>query len=394
MGLIQRLASRMGYERRANGDPYWENFAALRGSGVSPESAQGVATVFSCVQLIAETIATLPLHLYRTGREKAREHPLYSVVHDRPNPEMTAAEYRELATAEVLLTGNHFSSIVRGTDGQVRELWPLANVQVLRLDSGRLVYEYSDRRGTVHRLLADDVLHLRHRIGPDGVRGLSPLQVARDTFTLAQSEQQHGVSLFQNGARLSGVLESPQLLKPEQRVALRDSWQSQYGGAANSGRTPVLEAGMSYKPLGLSMADAQWVESRRFTVHEICRIYRVPPVLVGAMESANFSNSQELARQFVSLSLRRWLAMWEQGVESKCLTEAGRRQYHLEHSVEGLLRGDSSARASFYSHGIRDGWMRRSEARELENLPPIDGLDSEPLTGKAPAAPGDYPSKQ
>src|SRR5690606_15131399 len=167
---------------------------------------------------------TLPLHLYRdTGntREKARTHALYRVLHDQPNPEQTAMEYRELATAEVLLGGNHFSRIVRGSDGQVRELWPLSNAQVLRLGNGKLAYEYTDRAGKVIRLPDHEVLHLRHRIGPDGVLGLSPIAVARGVIELAQSEQEHGTATFRHGAKLAGVLETSQVLKPEQRLALK-----------------------------------------------------------------------------------------------------------------------------------------------------------------------------
>lgn len=401
--MLNRIMNRLGYERRStnngpNGDSYWQDFAALRTGPVNPQTAQGVSAVFACVAAISETVATLPLHLYRdTGdtREKARNHPLYRVLHDQPNAEMTAMEYRELATAEVLLTGNHFSRIVRGHDGQVRELWPLSNVQVLRLANDALAYEYTDRRGKVVRLLDHEVLHLRHRIGPDGVLGLSPIAVARGVIELAQSEQEHGVSTFRHGAKLAGVLETAQVLKPEQRDALKQSWANQYGGAGNSGKTPVLEAGLSYKPISMSLEDAEWIEARKFNVYEVCRLFRVPPVIVGALESANYSNSVELNRQFVTLTLRRWLTMWEQAISTKCLSEAGRRIYFAEHSVEGLLRGDSTTRAAFYASGIQAGWLRKSEARELENLPPIEGLDYAPMQGQAPTMPTQpYPSKE
>lgn len=385
-------------ETRAAPDPSWDNMRALVPSGpINSTTAQGVAAVYACVAAISETVSTLPLHLFRDTdgtREKARAHPLYKVIHDTPNPEQTAMEFRELMTASVLLTGNAFARIVRGSDGQVRELWPINDVSVLRLSNDRLAYEYTDR-GVVRRLLDHEVLHLRHRIGPDGVLGISPISVARGVVELAQSEQDHGVSTFRNGARLSGVLETAQVLKPEQKTALKDSWSAQYGGASNSGRTAVLEAGLTYKPMAMSLEDAEWIEARKFNVYEVCRLFRVPPVIVGAMESANYSNSVELNRQFVTLTLRRWLTMWEQGIEAKCLTEAGRRIYFAEHSVEGLLRGDSTARAAFYASGIQAGWLRRSEARELENLPPVDGIDDQPTAGTAPTAPTKpYPSKE
>lgn len=402
--MLTKMLNRLGLEKRSTnqapgGDSYWADFAALRTGPVNPTTAQGVSAVFACVAAISETVATLPLHLYRdTGntREKARNHPLYRVLHDQPNPEQTAMEYRELATAEVLLGGNHFSRIVRGSDGQVRELWPLSNVQVLRLGNGKLAYEYTDRAGKVIRLLDHEVLHLRHRIGPDGVLGVSPIAVARGVIELAQSEQEHGTAVFRHGAKLAGVLETSQVLKPEQRTALKESWANQYGGAGNSGKTPVLESGMTYRPISMSLEDAEWIEARKFNVYEVARLFRVPPVIVGAMESANYSNSVELNRQFVTLTLRRWLTMWEQGIASKCLTDAARRTYFAEHSVEGLLRGDSTTRAAFYASGIQSGWMKPSEARELENLPPLDGIDDFSFNaGKAPTTPtAPYPSKE
>jgi len=401
--MLNRIMNRLGYERRSTnqapgGDSYWQDFASLRTGPVNPQTAQGVSAVFACVAAISETVATLPLHLYRdtgTSREKARSHSLYKVLHDQPNPEQTAMEFRELMTASVLLTGNAFARIVRGTDGQVRELWPIANVQVLRLANDKLAYEYTDRHGKLIRLLDHECLHLRHRIGPDGVLGLSPIAVARGVIELAQSEQEHGTATFRHGARLAGVLETAQVLKPEQKQALKDSWSAQYGGAGNSGKTPVLEAGLTYKPISMSLEDAEWIEARKFNVYEVCRLFRVPPVIVGAMEAANYSNSVELNRQFVTLTLRRWLTMWEQAISTKCLTEAGRRIYFAEHSVEGLLRGDSTTRAAFYASGIQAGWMKKSEARELENLPPIEGLDDTAAQGQAPTTPTQpYPSKE
>lgn len=379
------------------GDSYWQDFAALSTGPVNATTAQGIAAVFACTQVIAETVSTLPFHLYRDNggtREKVRSHPLYRVIHTQPNPEQTAMEFRELMTAQVLLTGNAFARIVRDSKGQVSELWPLSNVSVQRLPSGRLAYEYTDRQGALERLLDDEVLHLRHRIGPDGVLGLSPIAVARGVIELAQGEQQHGVSTFANGARFNGVLETAQVLKPEQKQALRDSWSAQYGGAANSGRTPVLEAGLTYKPMSMTLEDSEWIEARKFSVIEVARIYRVPPVLIGAMESANYSNSVELSRQFVTLSLRRWLTMWESAINTRCLTPTAQRSYFAEHSVEGLLRGDAVNRAQFYQSGISAGWLLRSEARALENLPPIDSIDKQPVSKFQPGKPPTYPSQQ
>lgn len=400
MSILDRALGALGLERRSsNPNDTWGAFQALRTGPVNDKTAQGVSAVYACVQAISETTASLPLILFRRkddDRERASDHPLYRVLHDMANPEQTALEFREYMQAAVLLRGNAFARIVRGWDGQVRELWPISpdRMNVLRLNSGKLAYEYADTEGRVHRLLADEVLHLRHRLGDDGVLGVSPIQAARGVVELAIQEQEHGVATFRNGAKLLGVLQAPGKLRPEQKQSLRESWASQYGGSSNSGRTPVLEEGMTYQAISMSLEDAEWIEARKLSVIEVCRLFRVPPVIVQAMESANYSNSVELARQFVTMSLRRHLLMWEQAISAKLLTEAGRRIYFAEHQVEGLLRGDATNRAAFYSSGINDGWLLRSEARKLENLPAIDGIDDEPATGTPQAANQPYPSKQ
>ena len=396
MSIITRIKSAIGLEERSvlgvNGWP-----VPLSATSVTPNTAQSVSAVFACVQSISETVASLPLILFRRGedgdRERAADHPLYRVLHDMANPEQTALEFREYMQAAVLLKGNAFAKIVRGYDGQVRELWPLNpdNVQVRRTPSG-LVYEHS-KEGVLTRLLAHEVLHLRHRLGDDGVLGVSPIAAARGVVELAIAENQHGVSTFTNGAKLLGVLKFPGKLKPEQRQAIGASWASQHAGAANAGRTAILEEGVDFQALSMSLEDASWIEARKLSVIEVCRLFRVPPSIVGAMEQSNYSNSVEMARQFATQTLRRHLVMWEQAIAAKCLTDAGRRTYFAEHQVEGLLRGDSANRAAFYSSGISDGWLMRSEARKLENLSAIDGIDDAPTT-TATAAPGVYPSKQ
>lgn len=404
MSIITRIKSAMGLEQRStigvNGWP-----VPLSATSVNPTTAQSVSAVYACVQAISETTASLPLILFRRGeggdRERAADHPLYRVLHDMANPEQTALEAREYMQACVLLRGNAFARIVRGWDGQVRELWPLNpdNVQVRRTGSG-LVYDYS-KDGTRTTLLAHEVLHLRHRLGDDGILGVSPIAVARGAVELAIAENEHGVGTFTNGAKMLGVLKFPGKLKPEQRQAIAASWASQHAGSANAGRTAILEEGVDFQPLSMSLADAQWIEARKLSVIEVCRLFRVPPVIVQSMESANYSNSVELARQFVALTLRRHLVAWEQAIAAKCLTDAGRRTYFAEHQVEGLLRGDSVNRAAFYSSGINDGWMLRSEARKLENLPAIDGIDDasalqmpKGAISNATPAPLPYPSKQ
>lgn len=382
MSIITRALSAIGLERRSvsGGDPYWSNFASLTGGPVNPASAQGVSAVYACVSAISETVASLPLILYKRdgeGRSPAPDHPLYRVLHDQANENQTALEFREWMQAAVLLRGNAFARIMRGNDGQVRELLPLSpdRVTVLRV-ADKIAYDYTDTTGAVHRLLSGEVLHLRHRAGDDAVLGVSPIAAAKGVVELAISERDHGNATFKNGARLSGILKFPQTLKADQRTALKNSWDSQYAGGANSGKTAILESGVEYQTVSMTLEDAEWIAARQFSVEEVARLFRVPPTVIGDLRHGNYSNSVEMARQFVTLTLKRHMVMWEQAIASKLLTEAGRRTYFAEHAVEGLLRGDSVNRADFYDKGISSGWLLPSEARRLENLPVIAGIDN------------------
>jgi len=377
MTLIDRTLGFFGLERRTSrqSDPYWANFAALRGGGVTPRSAESVSAVYACVSAVAETIASLPLILYRRtaddGRDRAKDHPLYRVLHEAPNPQQTALEFRELMQATTLLRGNAYAEIRRGYDGQVRELLPLHadRVQVLKLETGRLGYEVFDDDGRRRRLVQEEVFHLRHR-SADGVLGVSPITAAREVVELAIAEREHGTATFRNGTKATGILRFPGKLSPPQREAIAQSWASQHAGAANAGKTPILEEGVDYTPVSMTLEDAEWIAARQFSVEEVCRLFRVPPTVVGDLRHGNYSNSVEMSRQFVTLTLGRHLAMWEQAIGRCLLTEAGRRVYFAEHSVEGLLRGDSLTRAQFYERAIADGWMGADEVRRLENLPP------------------------
>ena len=399
--MLNRLLSAVGLERRStNPNDTWGNFTALRNSGaVNATTAQSVSAVYACVQAISETTASLPLILFKRNdedRNTAPDHPLYRVLHDQANPQMSALEFREFTQAAVLLRGNAYARIVRGYDGQVRELWPLSpdRVTVLRVPGNKLAYEYTDENGTVHRLLQSEVFHLRHRLGDDGVLGVSPITAARGVVELAMAESDHGVNTFRNGAKTLGVLKFPGKLKPEQRAAIRESWASQHAGGANAGKTAVLEEGVDYQALSMTLEDAEWIAARQFSVEEVARLFRVPPTVIGDLRHGNYSNSVEMARQFVTMTLRRHLVAWEQAIASQLLTEAGRRTYFAQHQVEGLLRGDSANRAAFYTAGIAAGYLLPSEARALEDLPVVPGIDDAPRATAAPAQPGNYPSKQ
>ena len=369
---------------RRDADPSWSALipnGTAAGIPVSPGNAETISTVFSCVQSIAETIGGLPLLLYRNeangDRQRASDHPLYRVLHDAPNERQTALEFREQLTAHVLLWGNGYAEIHSDAAGNVTSLEPIhpRNVTVLQLPSGRIRYDVADpQTGKVRPLLADEVLHLKDRTD-NGIVGKSRIQVAREMLGGVLAAQEHGSRSWANGARLSGVLQTPNVMTDDSIGRLRDSWQAQFSGTGNSGKTAILENGLTYQQLSMSNEDAQWLQSRQFSVEEVCRIFRVPPVLVADLRHANFSNSVEMNRWFVTHTLRRWLTMWEEGCERALLGPMARTRYFIEHNVEGLLRGDAKGRAEFYKEGIGDGWLLRSEVRRLENLPTIEGID-------------------
>ena len=401
MGLIERAARAMGFERRdANPNDPWAHFAALRtGGSVTPESAQSVAACYAAVSAISEAIGSLPLHLYRRegeDRVKASDHRLYGVIHHAPNEHQSAVEFWEYMVASALLRGNAFAKIIRAWDGQCDALIPLPAERVTVMRKGDVIggYEYTDRDGKMERLLPAEVFHLRHRAGADPLIGQSPIQAARAVIELATAEAEHGTASFRNGTKLSGVLSFPGKLKAEQREALKQSWATQYSGAANAGRTPVLEEGVTFNPVSMSLEDAEWIAARQFSVQEVARIFKIPPVLIGDLTHANFSNSVEMNRWFITHTLGRHMAAIEGAIARQLLTDAGRRIYYPEFSAEGMLRGDSSNRSSFYGAGIKDGWLLPSEARRLETLPTVPGIDDRRVQGEATPAPLPYPSKQ
>ncbi|WP_312960262.1 phage portal protein [Stutzerimonas nitrititolerans] len=398
MSLIQRLFKRSSPEPTTPAyDTYYDRltgFGGVAGVDVNTTTAEGISAVYACVAAISETVGSLPLDVYRNtdnGREKAKTHPLYRLLHDAPNNYQTALEFREQMQRHVLLRGNAYAEIVWNPNGSVKALLPMHpdSVTVLRSSLGNLVYDHVDGKGNQRRLLADEVLHLRYH-SDDGILGRSPIQVARDTIGLALAERTHGAKMFEQGTKLSGVIETPPGTTKEQAGQIRESWAAGQSGVSNHGRTAVLPQGATFKTVSMTLEDAEWIEARRLSIVETARLFRVPPVMIGDMEAANYSNVVELARFFVTNTLRRHLVMWEQAINRACITNPA---FFVEHNVEGLLRGDSLARANFYQRGIEDGWMLRSEVRRIENLPAIEGIDdaqtedATPATGRPDAQP-------
>lgn len=372
-------------------DPYLAEHFGMRansaGQFVSEDRATGIAAVHACVQLIAETIASLPLAPYRRtdagGKTVDTQHPLYNVLHHQANSVLTAFELREMLVASCLLTGNGFALKDIDGRGAVTGLSPIApgSVRVERLANGRLRYVV----GT-ERYIQDEILHLRYR-SKDGVSGLSPIGIARETLGLSLAHQQYESSFFANGARPLGVLQTPHALNAERLATLRAGFNERFAGPHKAGNTLILEEGMEYKQIALSHADAQFVDSRQMNLEEIARIFRVPPPAIGILKEATYSNITEQSRSLVMHTLRPWMVRIEQAMNASLLTPAGRRTHFIEHNAEGLLRGNQKERYESYRIAREWGWLNVNEIRSKENMGGIgpegdtyrQPMNSEPL---------------
>ncbi len=347
------------------------------GKAVTERSAMQMTAVYSCVRILAEAIAGLPIHLYRYrqdgGKEKAVDHPLYQLLHDEPNPEMSSFVFRETLMTHLLLWGNAYAQVIRNGRGEVIALYPLMpnKMTVDRAENGQLYYQYQrswDEAGGKNEtvvLLPSDVLHIPG-LGFDGLVGYSPIAMAKNAIGLAIATEEYGSKFFANGAAPSGVLEHPGTIKDPQRV--RESWMSQFGGSANSGKIAVLEEGLKYTPISISPEQAQFLETRKFQINEIARIFRVPPHMLADLEKSSFSNIEQQSLEFVKYTLDPWVIRWEQSIQRTLLTPAEKKDYFVKFNVEGLLRGDYQSRMSGYATARQNGWMSANDIRELENL--------------------------
>ena len=348
------------------------------GKAVTERSAMQMTAVYSCVRILAEAIAGLPLHLYKYtengGKEKAIDHPLYLLLHDEPNPEMSSFVFRETLMTHLLLWGNAYAQIIRNGKGEVMALYPLMpnKMSVDRDEKGHLYYSYNrtedeapTMKGSTVILRPEDVLHVPG-LGFDGLVGYSPIAMAKNAIGLAIATEEYGAKWFANGAAPSGVLEHPGTIKDPSRV--RDAWQSQFGGSTNSGKIAVLEEGMKYTPITIAPEQAQFLETRKFQINEIARIFRVPPHMVGDLEKSSFSNIEQQSLEFVKYTLDPWVVRWEQSIMRRLLSPEEKRSYYVKFNLEGLLRGDYQSRMNGYAIGRQNGWMSANDIRELENL--------------------------
>ena len=364
---------------RTNGSTYSFLFgSSSSGKRVNEQTAMQMTAVYACVRVISEAMASLPLHLYRYndsgGKEKAIDHPLYFLLHDEPNPEMTSFVFRETMLTSLLLWGNSYSQVIRNGKGEVVAIYPLMpnRMNVDRDSNGQLYYEYMvndtdapTMKRTIVRLAPEDVLHVP-AMSYDGLVGYSPIAMAKNAIGLALATEEYGSKFFQNGASPSGVLEHPGVLKDPSKI--RESWTQTFGGSVNSGKVAVLEEGMKYTPISIPPEQAQFLETRKFQIEEIARIFRVPLHMIASMEHSTFSNIEQQSLEFVKYTLDPWVSRLESSINRRLLTADEKGKYFVKFNLDGLLRGDYQSRMQGYAVARQNGWMSANDIRELENM--------------------------
>ena len=352
------------------------------GKPVNERTAMQTTAVYACVRILAEAVASLPLHVYEYqddgGKKLVHDHPLYYLLHDEPNPEMTSFVFRETLMSHLLIWGNAYAQIIRDGTGRVLGLYPLLpdKMDVQRDDRGNIYYVYSRNSdenpmfkeyGDI-RLKAEDVLHIPG-LGFDGLIGYSPIAMAKNAVGMTLACEEYGASFFANGANPGGVLEHPGVLKDPSKV--RESWNSVYRGVNNAHKIAVLEEGMKYQQIGIPPEEAQFLETRKFQINEIARLYRIPPHMIGDLDKSSFSNIEQQSLEFVKYTLDPWVIRWEQSLQRSLLLPGEKGKYFIKLNVDGLLRGDYQSRMNGYAVGRQNGWFSANDIREMENMNPI-----------------------
>ncbi len=350
---------------------------ANSGKRVTDRTALQHIAVYACVRVLSEAIAQLPLHVYKyndKGKERVLQHPLYFLLHDQPNPEMTSFVFRETLMSHLLIYGNAYAQIIRNGRGDVIGLYPLMpdKMKVDRDEKNRLIYIYSrydeanpnlKEQGDII-FYADEVLHIPG-LGFDGLVGYSPIALAKNAIGISIACEDYGASFFGNNANPSGVLEHPGVIKNPDK--LRDAWHRAYGGR-NAHKVAVLEEGVKFTPISIPNNEAQFLETRKFQIEEIARMYRVPLHMISDLDHATFSNVEHLSLDFVKYSLDPWIVRWEQSLQKALLSDSEKGRYFIKFNVDGLLRGDYASRMQGYSIGIQNGFLCPNDVRELEDM--------------------------
>ncbi len=378
LGLEQQKLNRLR-GILGGGGPSWS------GETVTEQTALNLSVVWACRRIISESVAFMPLQLMREvsgEKSPATKHPLYAAVHDQPNSEMSDMEWRETQTDQVVSGGNAFAYITRrsgtGTAVGFQPICP-GSVRWDRDSSKHLVYfvkegNEQEKSYTVTDNKPQDLLHVRG-LGNNGIWGYSVISMARQSMGAAQATEKYAGRFYAAGGRVPYVLEMAQKFKSEEVYKqFRDEWNRFYGDSSNWHQAVIMEPGMTYKQVGLSPEDAQFLETRSHNVLELCRWFLISPHMVGDLSRATFSNIEHLALQFVKFTLTAWIRRWEKALWRCALTNDEKSAgYYFKHNVDGLLRGDFAARMTGYSTALQNGFLNIDEVRDLEDRNPLVG---------------------
>lgn len=378
MGVVARL-----FERRsgvANPDAWLLRALGYRpaasGAVVNEQTALTNSAVWACVTLIAESVASLPLPVYRSlpggGKQKLDAHPAYRLLNGEANPEITSFTLRETLQAHVLTWGNGYAEIELDAVGRPRALWPLLpnRTRADRTDGRLTYYTRPVEGGPEYPLSPAQVLHI-HGLGFDGLRGYSVIAQARESIGLALATEEFGARFFGNGASVSGVLEHPGKLGVTGVQQLREAWSEMHTGLANQHRIAVLEEGMKYQRIGIPPEDAQFLETRRFQRGDIASWFKVPPHMIGDLDRATFSNIEHQSIEFVVRTLAPWFVRWEQECNRRLLLAGERGTLFFKYLIAALLRGDINSRYAAYAVGRSNGWLSADDIRDMEEMNPL-----------------------
>lgn len=348
------------------------------GVAVNEEKSLRNSAVLACNRVLSETLASLPLPVYRrdgSSRERATDHPAYQLLHDRPNPELSSYHFREILQMHLGMWGNAYAEKELSGGGELMNLWPLTPSRVTpRRESGAKLYDVDLPDGSEITLPAGKVLHIPG-LGYDGLKGFSPIAMARRAVALGLAAEEHGSRFYGQGATVAGTLEHPDTLTEKAQQRLRRSMESTYSGLSNAHRVMILEEGMQYNAIGIPPEQAQFLQTRKFQATEIARIYRVPPHMIADTDRPFQSNVEQMSLQFVKFTMAPWLQRWEQVLNWEVFTASERADLFAEFLVDGLLRGDSQARGELYRALFGVAGIAPNEIARRENLPEVEGGD-------------------
>ena len=379
MSFLKNLFRSRDRPTNASGGEYgllsrwpWLNGGTSSGKLVNERTAMQTSAVYACVRVLAESLAGLPLHVYERvedgGKMLKINHPLYTLLHDEPNSEMTSFVFRETLMSHLLLYGNAFAQVVRNGRGYPIALYPLLP-DCVRVERDKrtkeIIYTYNNEDAGEIKLRKGDILHIPG-LGFDGLIGYSPIQMAKDAIGMTLAAEEYGSKFFANGATPGGILEHPATIKDIQRV--KDSWNSEYRGPANANKVAILEEGMTFKPITIAPEQAQFLESRKFQIAEIARIFRVPLHMIGDLDKSSFSNITQQSLEFVMYTLNPWVRRWEDSLQAALLLPGEKARILIRFNVDGLLRGDYKSRMDGYAVGRQNGWLSANDIRSLEKL--------------------------